>query len=97
MSEEKKEDPSVLAWGTGTLPPTTGYVGTEVPVAEVKEPQPSSDWNVYLLGSPTDLSASVTFRPRKGSEPNAFHRLMQRLILGLRWVKEPMRKDQGGL
>lgn len=91
MSEDKN-DPSVLAWGTGTVPPTTGYVGTEVPPATLRAPSPPSDWNIYLIGSPADVSTSVTFRPRKGAEPNAFHRLMQRLILGFRWVKEPEKK-----
>lgn len=31
----------------------------------------------------------VRFRPQEGHEPNAFHRLMQRLAFGVVWVKTP--------
>ena len=39
-----------------------------------------SDWQCELV-------AGTTFRPQKGQEPCAFHRLMQRLILGFKWRK----------
>lgn len=29
----------------------------------------------------------LQFRPLKGTTPNVFHRLMQRLFLGIRWEK----------
>jgi hypothetical protein len=43
----------------------------------------ASPWRCYLFGS----DRGVIFHPSKGQEPNAFHRLMQRLILGFRWEK----------
>lgn len=40
------------------------------------------DWECEI-GGPHCL----TLRPPKGHEPNAFHRLMQSLVLGFRWSK----------
>jgi hypothetical protein len=45
-----------------------------------------SDWNCYLFGS--SPGNGITWRPVKGTEPNAFWRWMQRLCFGNRWVRE---------
>lgn len=39
-----------------------------------------SDWEC-------DIVSGFTLRPDRGDEPNAFHRLMQRLAFGFRWRK----------
>lgn len=49
-----------------------------------------SDWSAHMGG--------VTYRPLEGNEPNAFHRLMQRLVLGIRWERTariPVHYDSG--
>ncbi|TGQ23895.1 hypothetical protein EN863_064620 [Mesorhizobium sp. M00.F.Ca.ET.220.01.1.1] len=47
---------------------------------------PPSDWECRLIGGPH----GVVFRPAKGCEPNAFHRLMQRLAFGIKWRRNPI-------
>jgi hypothetical protein len=47
--------------------------------------QERSDWTARV--------AEIRFTPRKGYEPNAFHRLMQRLILGIRWERNSPNKE----
>lgn len=47
--------------------------------------QERSEWTMHV--------ADIQFTPRKGYEPNAFHRLMQRLILGIRWERNATRKE----
>ncbi len=44
-----------------------------------------SDWECRLTGD-------TLYTPRKGEEPNWFHRLMQRLAFGFVWRK----RNQGG-
>ena len=39
-----------------------------------------SDWSAKI--------GSVKYYPEKGDEPCAFHRFMQRLILGIKWSKK---------
>lgn len=49
-----------------------------------------SDWTAHMGG--------VIYRPLKGREPPAFHRLMQRLVLGIRWERTasiPVHYDSG--
>lgn len=46
-----------------------------------------SDWCCYLFGGP-DVGGSVIFTPAKGLEPNGFHRWMQSLCFGVKWVKK---------
>jgi hypothetical protein len=46
------------------------------------QPSPLSDWKCEI-SSPNGL----VFRPVRGAEPNAFHRLMQRLCFGFKWVR----------
>lgn len=48
----------------------------------------------FIFYTPPELSPwqvtvadRLTLRPRKGREPCAFHRLMQRVILGFKWEK----------
>lgn len=46
-------------------------------------------WHGYLGGKPgNDLSGTFSFRLEDGKQPNAFHRLMQWLILGIYWRRE---------
>ena len=47
-----------------------------------------SDWVCYLSGDPSRLKGSVKFVPRKDFEPNWFHRKMQELFFGVKWVKK---------
>lgn len=52
--------------------------------------QERSDWTAHV--------ADTQFTPRKGHEPSAFHRLMQRLVLGIRWERTasiPVHYDSG--
>lgn len=48
---------------------------------------------VHKMQSPTmsewrcEITSTFHIIPLKGHEPNAFHRLMQRLILGFKWRK----------
>ena len=46
---------------------------------EVKWPE-RSEWKCHLTGD-------TVYRPIKGKEPNKFHRLMQGLVFGFKWVK----------
>lgn len=50
----------------------------------IHQPEPS-DWQCHLFGWPH--GHGLSYRPIKGDEPNWFHRLMQRLILGHVWEK----------
>lgn len=46
-----------------------------------------SGWTAHL--------GSLHYTPLAGKEPNAFHRLMQRLVLGIRW--ERTERPVGGI
>ena len=52
----------------------------EIHVLKIPE---QSQWQARLLGG----SSPVVYIPAKGSEPNAFHRFMQRLCFGVVWEK----------
>jgi hypothetical protein len=39
-----------------------------------------SKWKCHLTGD-------TVYHPMKGKEPNRFHRLMQRIVFGFKWVK----------
>lgn len=60
-------------------PPGFGIAGLVVPER--------SDWTMHAAGT--------QFTPLKGQEPNAFHRMMQRLVLGIRW--ERTKRPVGGI
>lgn len=45
-----------------------------------------SDWQCYLIGKGNDYSFVIN--PTIGNVPNAFHRFMQELCFGFRWVKK---------
>jgi hypothetical protein len=46
-----------------------------------------SEWQCYMFGGkPGD--GSISWRPRKGQEPNWFWRKMQYLCFGNKWVKD---------
>jgi len=50
-------------------------------------------WHGYFGGKPgNDLSGTVAIALPDGKQPNAFHRLMQYLILGIYWRREPATK-----
>ena len=51
-------------------------------------PAEHSDWHCYISGDPSHVSGTVRFVPEKGNEPNWFHRKMQELLLGVKWVKK---------
>lgn len=46
------------------------------------QPLAMSDWQCRL-------NPHTVYRPRKGDEPNAFHRFMQWLCFGVRWERVP--------
>lgn len=52
---------------------------------KIETPKPSQ-WRAILVGDKKGYG--VEFRPQTGQEPNAFHRFMQRLCFGVRWVKD---------
>ena len=47
-----------------------------------------SGWSCYLFGDPNNIAGSVIYTPTKGTEPNWFHRWMQSLCFGVKWVKK---------
>jgi hypothetical protein len=52
---------------------------------KVISPPELSEWVCYPFGK--QESYNVMYRPVKGQEPNAFHRLMQKLFFGIHWEK----------
>lgn len=64
--------------------PQDYYISSTVTFPSVRD---DSKWTCYLSGRPGDSFCTV-FTPRKGQEPNWFHRKMQELIFGLKWVKK---------
>jgi hypothetical protein len=51
--------------------------------------EPKARWHGYLGGKPgKDLFGTLAFSVPDGKQPNAFHRLMQYLILGIYWRRE---------
>lgn len=61
--------------------------GMEVPedqhIRFAFQPKPSG-WKCELFG----LGNGLVYKPAEGNVPNWFWRLMQRLILGNKWIKE---------
>lgn len=57
-----------------------------VKLTTISKPE-MSEWQCYLFGGRPD-SNYLSWRPRKGKEPNWFWRKMQHLILGNLWVKD---------
>lgn len=52
-------------------------------------------WHGYIGGRPgSDLSNTIAFVLPEGRQPNRFHRLMQYLILGIYWTREPQQLVQ---
>lgn len=50
---------------------------------------PPSGW-AHLIPKKSEWkmkASGVIYWPDEGKEPNAFHRLMQRLVLGFKWEK----------
>lgn len=54
----------------------TGKIGQFVEFQTPKQ----SDWQAFLLDD-------VRYTPTAGNEPNWFHRLMHRWLLGIKWEK----------
>lgn len=42
-----------------------------------------SDWQAHIFGN-----GDLVFVPTKGSEPNRFHRFMQKLCFGIVWKRK---------
>lgn len=55
------------------------YIPKEHDRIEIPE---HSEWRVHFF-------EGFFFHPRKGCEPNFFHRFMHRLLLGFKWEREP--------
>lgn len=52
-------------------------------------PRPKVRWHGYIGGNPRgDVRDTIAFTLPDGKQPNAFHRLMQYLILGIYWRRE---------
>jgi hypothetical protein len=52
-------------------------------------------WHGYLGGKPRgDVRDTIAFTLEEGKQPNWFHRLMQYLILGIYWKREPFDGDR---
>jgi len=43
------------------------------------------EWKCEALG----LGGWMVITPPKGKHPNAFHRFMQRVLIGNKWIKDP--------
>ena len=72
--------------------PTPEYISFKeedgtAPVLTFPRDPALSEWQCHLFGS--TIGHSITWRPIKGQEPNAFWRWMQYLCFGNRWVKRP--------
>jgi len=50
-----------------------------------EQPPPLSSWRCEVFGSGP---GGIVWRPREGLVPNAFHRFMQRLCFGCRWIRD---------
>ena len=60
------------------------YPSTSETILHCVTPPKRSDWQCYLTGGPDGL----VLVPNEGNVPNAFHRFMQRVCFGFRWVKK---------
>ncbi|RYG90126.1 MAG: hypothetical protein EON59_00670 [Alphaproteobacteria bacterium] len=59
----------------------SGYSYTAFPQVDL------SEWHCALF--PGEQGSAVIIHPKKGGEPNAFHRKMQELVFGVRWIRTP--------
>lgn len=75
MSDDKA--PKGVGWDEFAAPKDTWAAERFV---TIKQPAPS-DWTAHLCGG------TCQFTPCKGQEPNAFHRMMQRLAFGVVWKR----------
>jgi hypothetical protein len=50
---------------------------------EYIDPPELSEWLLWLIGD----GSCTAIRPKKGDEPNWFHRWMQRVAFGFRWER----------
>jgi hypothetical protein len=64
-----------------------------IPSSAIFKPPPSSDWEATLIAGG---GWSYVLRPARGSEPNAFHRFMQRLCFGIKWRKHVSQGSSNG-
>lgn len=48
-----------------------------------------SDWMCRVFGG------EITITPEKGKEPNRFHRFMQEIIFGVKWVRRSKTQSEG--
>lgn len=49
----------------------------------------TSEWRCYLFGNKPEIGGGLSYRPRKGQEPNRFVRWMMKICFDCTWVKEP--------
>ena len=56
-------------------------------IIRIAYPPENSEWSCYLFGGP-NIAGSVIYKPANGLEPNWFHRWMQSLCFGVKWVKK---------
>lgn len=54
------------------------FISSKEAFAFIRSPE-LCDWQAKING--------LTYRPYKYQEPNAFHRLMQRLCFGVKWER----------
>jgi hypothetical protein len=62
---------------------TLGYIDATKTDWTLQIPE-MSEWQCWLIG---DGSWGTVIHPKKGDEPNWFHRWMQRMAFGFRWEK----------
>ena len=82
MSE--KQAATGVGWDEFTVPKPTrmpAHMMVTLPAHMMATITKPSEWTAHVCGG------WYTFTPPKGQEPNAFHRLMQRLAFGVVWKR----------
>lgn len=68
--------------------------GCTMAISHITKPIEYSDWECHYHGYQIGMPSQLMVVPIKGREPNWFHRLMQRLILGHIWIKREKQDER---
>jgi hypothetical protein len=47
-----------------------------------------SEWKCYMFGNNPKIDDGISYRPKKGQEPNWFARWMMKICFDCTWVKD---------
>lgn len=83
------QDERKLEWtdSSGNVAFTTNTHMQTITMQTITLPR-SGKWTAHMFGG------YVQFTPNEGQEPNAFHRLMQRLAFGVVWKRDTTTKGR---